>query len=91
MKKFDYVMYEGKVCILTEQRETNSTIAGIMMPNSGDYYFAFESDTNNENISECEMPISDKSIIYRLREWRKNHPDVFGFLDHELSLIHQFQ
>lgn len=91
MKEFDYVMYEGKVCILTEQREANSTIAGIMMSDNGDYYFAFEADTNNENISECEIPISNKSIIYRLREWRKTHSDIFGFLDHELSLIHHFQ
>ena len=90
MKDFDYVMYEGKICVLTEYHEGKSSIAGIMMPSSGDYYFAFEVDTDNKNISKCTIPVSEKSIIYRLCEWRKSHPNIFDFLEQEMSLIHYF-
>ena len=90
MKNFDYVMYKGKICVLTEQHENKSSIAGIMMPSTGDYYFAFEIDTNNDNISECTIPVSEKSIIYRLREWRISHSNIFEFLEQEMGLIHYF-
>lgn len=90
MKTFDYVIYENKICVLTEIRENQSSVAGVMMPSTGDSYFVFECDVSNNKIKECKTPVSEKSIIYRLREWRISHPDIFNFIDQELSLIHYF-
>ena len=90
MKTFDYVMYENKICVLTEIRENQSSVAGVMMPETGDSYFVFECDVSNDKIETYNATVSEKSIAHRLREWRKSHPDIFNFLEQELSLIHPF-
>lgn len=90
MKTFDYVMYDNRICILTDIRDKQSSVAGIMMPETGDSYFVFECDVSNDKIENYDAPVSEKSIIHRLREWRKYHPDIFNFLEQELSLIHPF-
>lgn len=90
MKTFDYVMYENKICVLTEIRENQSSVAGVMMPETGDSYFVFECDVSNDKIETYNATVSEKSIVHRLREWRKSHPDIFNFLEQELSLIHPF-
>lgn len=90
MNTFDYVMYEDKICVLTDIRETQSSVAGVMMPSTGDSYFVFECDVSNDKIEECKTPVSERSIIHRLREWRKSHSDIFEFIEQEMSLIHHF-
>lgn len=90
MKEFDYVIYNNTVCILIDRKDSIATIAGVMAPETCEYYFAFEIDTSLGNIGECKISISPKSIIGRLRKWRIGHPDIFGFMDNELSLIHPF-
>lgn len=90
MKNFDYILYDGKICILTEHREKSSSIAGIMMPATGDSYFVFEVDVPNNKIEKCDSIVSEKSIIHRLKKWRIEHGEIFNFIEYEMSLIHQF-
>ena len=90
MNNFDYVMHENHICVLINQNETFSTIAGVNLIGSRDSYFAYEIDVPNDHVSECNIEISEQSIIHRLRLWRMTHRYVFGFLDQELTLIHPF-
>ena len=91
MKRLDYVIYENKICILNKVGDLKSSIVGINIFDDGDCYFVLEFDAPNHKIKECTVAISERSIIYRLREWLKNHKNAFNFLEHEMTYIHQFR
>ena len=91
MKNFTYVMYEGSICVLIEHNNKKATIDGFSLYNCSDSVLIYEIDVDLQKISPCMIEISKKSMIYRFRDYRMVHGDIFGFIDQELSLIHQFQ
>lgn len=90
MKEFDYVIYKESICVLVCLSEDKATIDGIMTNIHNDSYFIYEVDVPINSISACNIDVSDKSMISRLRSYRRRNINIFGFVDEELSLIHSF-
>lgn len=89
MKEFDYITYRGDVGVLVSCDKDNAIIMGIMMPYSN-VCCAFETIVPVDMIGPYEGTVSFQSMIYRLREYRKTHEDILGFMSEELSLVHRF-
>lgn len=90
MKKFTYVEYNSSICILINDTEYRATIAGIGMPSQSDSFYIYEIEVPIEDIKQTNIEVFPSSMLYRLREYRMSHRDIFGFVEEELSLIHSF-
>lgn len=90
MRKFTYVEYNSSICILVNNTDIRATIAGIDMPSQSDSFYVYEIEVPIDEVKQTNIEVFPSSMLYRLREYRMTHRDIFGFVEQEMSLMHPF-
>lgn len=91
MNLFDYVVHEGRICILVDFDDEKATLLYICYYEDNSACFA--TVEYNADINDITPYYGDDvtDIMERLRSYRMSHDDSFGFAEEEMSLIHFFR